>query len=694
VAAAAPGTGRWAAGLAAAILAAGMWLQSCVSTTAETQASQAEGLVEIQITHSYAEGKFIDLKRGTINTKGEMVAPPKTVDAKNSAANGLIRIMENALWGYINIKGEMVISPKFENAGDFTANGLARIMENDKWGYINAKGEMVIPPTFKHAEDFAANDLARIFENRKWGYINAKGEIVIPPKFKYAEDFAANGLARILENGKWGYINAKDEMVIPPTFENAHDFAANGLARIMKTGKWGYINTKGEIVIPPKFENAHNFSANAMAAVEENGKWGYINAKGKMVIPPRFEETAAAGFTANGVAEVKENGKQAYINEKGQIIVYIEEINGQTVIRNANDVVIWSEEIFHVDEIDGIKIVRNARGVVIWSEEVLRIPPRDLGWPRESEGPRISDWNFYTPFTEKNNLVSPKTPPSIQIDRDYPKLDGAEALIPIYAAAANAIYRKGKNQNDGDDEDPRRKAVLFSERTPAAYQALIDGRADMIFALAPSEEQKKEAAQKGITYSLTPIAREAFVFLVNEQNPVTSLSAGQIRDIYSGKINDWQEVGGIPKRILAFQRNEGSGSQTAMLRNVMRNTPMRKPLETEYFVVMGGLIRSLAHYDNDLGNAIGYSFRYYATVMHSVSGIRLLAVDGVAPTAENIRNGAYPFTENFYIVTARPLSKNAMKLRDWFLSDEGQQFITQVGYVPIKSDANCTAHCQ
>ena len=288
----------------------------------------------------------------------------------------------------------------------------------------------------------------------------------------------------------------------------------------------------------------------------------------------------------------------------------------------------------------------------------------------------------YAPFTEGTRLVSPKTPPSLRIDRDYPKLDGAVALIPIYAAAANALYQKNKEQSD----DARKKAVGLSETSPAAYKALLDGHADIIFALAPSEEQVKEAAEKGITYTLTPIGREAFVFLVNEKNPVTNLSIEQVRNIYSGRINNWQEVGGAPGKILAFQRNEGSGSQTAMQRFVMRGASMRKPLETEYHGSMGGIIRRIADYRN-LDHAIGYSFRYYATVMYATSGIRLLAIDNVAPTVENIRNGTYPFTGDIHMVTARPLSENARKLHDWFLSDEGQQLIEEAGYVPLKSDS-------
>jgi len=284
-----------------------------------------------------------------------------------------------------------------------------------------------------------------------------------------------------------------------------------------------------------------------------------------------------------------------------------------------------------------------------------------------------------------DKLISPATPPSLQIDGDYPRLDGAEALIPVYAAAAKAIYRKSEAQGiDFEENTPRYQAVKHSQSTPEAYRGLLSGKVDMIFAAAPSEEQKQDAAANGMSYTLTPIGKEAFVFLVNEHNPVTSLSVEQLHDIYSGKINDWKEVGGGTEKIMAFQRNEGSGSQTAMLRNVMRGTPMRKPLEAEYVSGMDGLLRGVASYRN-YGNAIGYSFRYYATIMNAVPGIRLLAVNGIAPTVENIRNGSYPFTEDFYIVTIHPLSGNAAKLRDWFVGDEGQRFIEEVGYVPLAS---------
>ena len=98
---------------------------------------------------------------------------------------------------------------------------------------------------------------------------------------------------------------------------------------------------------------------------------------------------------------------------------------------------------------------------------------------------------------------------------------------------------------------------------------------------------------------------------------------------------------------------------------------------------MGGIVSQVAEFRNSTA-AIGYSFRWYATVMNGNPGIKLLAIDGVEPTVDNIRNGSYPFTIDVYAVTARTTNPNAAKIVDWITSDEGQKLIEKVGYVGLK----------
>ncbi|AGB77770.1 phosphate ABC transporter substrate-binding protein, PhoT family [Enterobacteriaceae bacterium strain FGI 57] len=281
----------------------------------------------------------------------------------------------------------------------------------------------------------------------------------------------------------------------------------------------------------------------------------------------------------------------------------------------------------------------------------------------------------YTPFSADNNLTPLRKPATLLLDARWPRLDGATALYPLYVSAAQALYRNIPAED--------LKSYLRVRTTDGAYDALIGGRADIIFVAEPSIQQREKAKAQGVDLHFYPIAREAFVFITHKDNPITQLTDTQIRAIYSGQINNWREVGGRDARIYAYQRREGSGSQTIMRAAVMKTEKMRKPLETESIDDMLGLMRDVADYQNS-ASSLGYTFRYYATQLHHNDNIRLLAVNGIAPTKETIRSGKYPYTVNVYMVTAGTPSRQSQKVIDWFLSEQGKQLIADVGYIPFK----------
>ena len=157
-----------------------------------------------------------------------------------------------------------------------------------------------------------------------------------------------------------------------------------------------------------------------------------------------------------------------------------------------------------------------------------------------------------------------------------------------------------------------------------------------------------------------------------------------MRGIYSGAITNWNQLGGSNRKIEAFQRNANSGSQSALIR-FMGNTPLITPPQDQIVDFMDGIIYRAADYQNH-DNAIGFSFRYYAQDMIADKGIKLLSIDGIAPTVDNIRSGAYPLTSNFYAVTTQHSNANSQKLIDWILSPEGQPLIEQTGYAGINQN--------
>jgi phosphate transport system substrate-binding protein len=260
------------------------------------------------------------------------------------------------------------------------------------------------------------------------------------------------------------------------------------------------------------------------------------------------------------------------------------------------------------------------------------------------------------------------------LDDNLPEIDGATALCPIFFSAHKAIYPQMQHHY---------YKYISCSSTPYAYERLINGEADIIFVASPSDKQLQMAKEKGVELILTPIGKEAFVFLTNKKNPVKNLSVEQIRQIYAGKITNWRELGGENEKILAFQRNQNSGSQTAMENYIMKGLDFKEPIREVFYGSMGGMIEGVADYRN-AKNAIGYSFRYYATVMNSDENINLLSIENVEPTVENIKSSTYPFTAEFYIVSTQNTSENGQKLIDWFLSEQGQTLVKDVGYVPIK----------
>ncbi|MDR1242961.1 MAG: substrate-binding domain-containing protein [Deltaproteobacteria bacterium] len=283
------------------------------------------------------------------------------------------------------------------------------------------------------------------------------------------------------------------------------------------------------------------------------------------------------------------------------------------------------------------------------------------------------DTSHYRPFREGNRLARPASPASLRIEAEHPRLDGAIAALPVYAAFAQAVYA-GLDAAEAED-------IVACTNTVRAYARLADGKTDIFFGAAPSREQRGYAAAKGLKLNETPIGREAFVFFVHKDNPVRSLTREQVRAVYSGRVRNWKEFGGPDEAILPFQRPEGSGSQTALLR-IMEGETLIRPLREEQATGMGDIIIRVATYQNRK-NALGYTFRWYATALFSSPDIRLLAIDGVEPTPENIRNGAYPFIEHLLAVTAGPPGAESKSLLDWIIGPEGQSLLERVGYVPL-----------
>ena len=300
----------------------------------------------------------------------------------------------------------------------------------------------------------------------------------------------------------------------------------------------------------------------------------------------------------------------------------------------------------------------------------------------------------------------------IESEEDMPVLDGAEACYPVYSAIAKAVYkdisdiekgyydlaegywnkaREGKADYDykiSNIYESNGMIVTFTN-TSEAYYRLIDRKVDMVFGARPSWYHKQQAAHHREQIVTTPIGKEAFVFFVEEDNPINGLTSDQIRAIYHGDITNWKELGGPDQKIVAFQRPENSGSQV-MMRWFMGDVELQEPKTYEYVTGMGGVVEEVAQYHNESG-AIGYSFRYFLSEFHQEEHIKILTVDGIEPSLDNIKNGAYPATVDLVCAVLASNDKpNVQKMMEFLLSEDGQEIIEGSGYARL-SDTDVKA---
>ena len=274
----------------------------------------------------------------------------------------------------------------------------------------------------------------------------------------------------------------------------------------------------------------------------------------------------------------------------------------------------------------------------------------------------------------------------------YPSMDGSTVCVPLAMELARQWLDLPEEDLNG--------FVSFST-TPYAYDRLFNRQpnpmatiasrgvmmddthpVDIVLGTGPNADERADAERLDAELVMVPVCYDAFVFLVNSGNPVEGLTAEQIRSVYTGMTRDWAALGGDPGLIRAYQRPHGSGSQTAMEELVMDGYPLTA--EENYISDgMADLIAQVGNYDNGR-ESIGYSYLYYVDALYKSGSLKVLNVDGVAPTPENLRSGAYPYTVYYYAVYVKG-NENAARFTDWLTSDEGQRCVQQAGYIALRA---------
>ena len=255
----------------------------------------------------------------------------------------------------------------------------------------------------------------------------------------------------------------------------------------------------------------------------------------------------------------------------------------------------------------------------------------------------------------------------------YPVVDGSTATLPLSEAVFMAAT--------GESAEVAAEQVVHT-KTTNSYKRLYDKEVDLLIVYEPAESIVERMKEEPLC--IKPIGLDALVFLANTANPVESLTTEQLVDIYSGKIENWGEVGGQDKELLAFQRPVGSGSQSLMQKLVMKDVEMVTGDNVFRYSTMSDILEGMLSYNGE-DNTLGYSVFYYANNMYFEKDLKLIGVNGVVPSTQTIYDGSYDLTNAFYAVirTDEPEDSNARKIFDWLTGESGQQLVLELGYVPV-----------
>jgi len=244
-------------------------------------------------------------------------------------------------------------------------------------------------------------------------------------------------------------------------------------------------------------------------------------------------------------------------------------------------------------------------------------------------------------------------------------VDGSTTVGPI--AKAFAEYYMGKH--------PDVNITVSESGSGNGAKGIINGTCDVGTMSRPMKKSEKEAANgAGILPIEHIVAMDGIAMVVHESNPVQGLTIEQIRDIYTGKIANWKELGGPDLPIVVISRDTNSGTYETFESLVMKNAKIAG--KTEY-VGSNGAIRQRVMSTQGAIGYVGLAFR---------EGVKPVKVNGSEATPETVAAMTYPIARPLYMYTnGRP--KQDTPLHDFItLSDspEGKKIIEDTGFVPVK----------
>jgi len=220
-------------------------------------------------------------------------------------------------------------------------------------------------------------------------------------------------------------------------------------------------------------------------------------------------------------------------------------------------------------------------------------------------------------------------------------------------------------------------AVTFEtefKATGYGVGALLDGRCDIAAASRVLNPNEVEVARsRGIMLYDYIVGSYSVAVIVNAASPVESLTSNQVRDVFTGVVQNWKEVGGPDATINLCIRDQISGTHLGFRELAMENKPYGPGLKA--FTTYRDIVQAVAHDTNGVG---------YASIdLPKDAGVKIVSIGGVTPTAASVNQGQYPYTRVLHLLTVKSKESDAAHdFLQFIQSPRGQQIVHQMGFVP------------
>lgn len=252
-------------------------------------------------------------------------------------------------------------------------------------------------------------------------------------------------------------------------------------------------------------------------------------------------------------------------------------------------------------------------------------------------------------------------------------IKGSDTMLPLANQWAEEFQRK----------NPRAVVSVTGGGSGVGITALINGTCDIAVSSRPIEPKEVAAAKRrNFVPKEIPVAIDGIAVVVHPSNPVKSLTVDQVRDIYTGRINNWSQLGVNAGRIVAVGRDTASGTYKFFQEDVLKGAKYRADMIS---LPSNNAIATTVSQDK---GAIGYiGIAYAKSFARKVKIVPISFGKGkpaVYPNDSTIRLRQYPISRSLFCYTRGNPTGAAKAFLDFVLSPQGQAAVRKVGYVPIK----------